>query len=173
MISNPVLAQMLDPKWVIACPRLKCGNHAVGKTELNDGIHAVCPRCNFRIQIPWEWYHLRATEMFDHLVKLVHPLSEESARAWINSVKYTHPSYQISQVAEREAAKKEFKEVVLLAVQGTSGEKIKDDTHILIIGSNSCCELDNFPIPFSGESVLAVDASEASLRLGVDRYPKS
>lgn len=171
MVSNPILERMLSLQWSISCPRPRCNQNIMEKTREGDGIKIVCTKCGFQFPIPREWYYLSATGMLDQLMRFIHPLTEDGARSWINTVKYTHPSYQISQVAERDAARDEFREIVFLAVKGASGDKMGDGTRILTVGSNSCYELESVPVKFDEKTVLAVDASESSLRLGVARYP--
>lgn len=170
MMNENLHQKILSSGWQINCPNPQCNNNVLGREVQERSIIATCPSCTFRYSIPFLWYHLSATQMMDYLMENIHPMHVNVARRWIYSLKYTHPTYRISQEAERKAARSDLREVLGIIINDRTLET--ENLKILLVGANCCCELDDLPFTWKEENVVAVDVTEDTLCLGMQRYPK-
>lgn len=158
--------------WPVICVRIKCAKiKMVGSlSETEDLVRLVCPNCGLRVDVPIEWYRMSSSKMLFHLLCSVNGITEAEARVWINNVKYTHPTYLLSQRIERDIAKSRFVEVIGKFIDIDS-KKI-EEAHIVSIGANNCIELESLPFKWEEENILAIDLSEGALQSAKNKYPK-
>lgn len=156
--------------WPAFCIRAKCARAVMTGSLSENGVNLACPSCGFRIEVPVDWYQMSSSKTLGHLLRNVAGVDESSARAWINNVKYTHPTYWVSQKEERKAARGRFREI-LSHVAGAGGGYGGSGPRIVTIGANNCLELADLPYKWSASDVLAVDLAEGALNVAGAAYP--
>lgn len=163
-----------DGDWRIAlpCDTCRAGDEPAAITTSPQGLEVACTQegCDLKLKVPLDWSKLSSSETVAYLTEKVSLASQDEARSWAMSLKYTHPLYFVSQQLERDAAQTDVKALIesLLAELGLTIETAR----IMLIGSNNCYELNSLPNGWNPENIHAVDPAHAALQQAQARFGK-
>lgn len=158
-----------DKKWVLYCPKCKHEidrENDISRENSNPKKMTIsCSNCEkFTYSFDLLWYNIKSTDVQMHLMEMITDITEEEAWIWANELKYTHPTYYTTQLKERDYAKKEVNTII--------SKYNLQNPRIMIVGCNSCKELECLNIPFDINNSIAIDISKAVLKNVDTKYKR-
>ena len=117
--------------------------------------------CPLDLKVPYDWAKLSSSKTIEYLSENINCPDEAAIRSWVMSLKYTHPTYGISQKLERDAAAREVRDHINSIL---NERKIAiADAQFMLIGANNCYELHSFPGGWRPYNVHALDPAQQAL----------
>jgi SAM-dependent methyltransferase len=150
--------QITSGIWKLNCP--VCGEKINFKIIPCSKIRLSCgnDNCKFEINSPILWYNMSTLSIKDKVMSF--GLDSQKSHHWAYTLKYTHPSYSLSQESERTQAKLELQNLFKLTVKNFKY------ANILLVGSNSCMEMDSYPYEYDKNNFWGIDLSEELINKG-------
>lgn len=162
-------------QWTVSLPCDDCVSRRLPADIAFDNhkqnLRINCPKngCPFQMTVPFDWSKLSASETLHYLNENIRCPTERELRSWVMSLKYTHPTYSISQALERDDAQSEVQKHILQTLRGM-GKNIAD-TKFMLLGANNCYELRSLPTGWRPENIHALDPAADALQQARTDFP--